>query len=105
MKPQIAVTLIVCGTILLMFPFIYYLAYSSQQAYVLANRTDTRPAAGMLNYNPQPLKAPVQTGIGVLGLVMIVGGAVGGTINWPKGRAREAMVPIDINLTAYGPEE
>ncbi len=105
MKPPIAVSLIICGTLLLVFPFIYYLTYSSQQAYVLANRTDTRPAAGMLNYNPSIGRSGVQTGIGVLGLVMIVAGAVGGSMDWPGNRIRQAKIPIDVNVTAYAPEE
>ncbi len=106
MKPSISVSLIICGTLLLLFPFIYYLTYSSQQAYVLANRTDTRPAPGMLNYNPQPLKSPVQTGVGFFGLIMTLAWAVGGTVPWPKPKGlREAVVPVDINVTTYDPDE
>ena len=104
MRSSFAATLLACGTVLLLLPFLYHLVYYSNQSYVLAHRTDTAPNPDWGSYGP--IFYPAQTAIGILGLTLIAVGFIGGTGVFSKKdkKDKDVRVPLDIVLKAHAPE-
>ena len=77
MRPSFAATLLVCGTILTLFPFGYHLAIHANTSMVLANRPDTTPNADWSSHGPRIL--PLQGAVGITGVIFLTVGFLGGT--------------------------
>ncbi|MFT5466064.1 MAG: hypothetical protein ACI8UO_001162 [Verrucomicrobiales bacterium] len=108
MKSSFAATLLVCGTILLLSPFAYYLVFYSQQSYVLAHRADTTPNQDWQRYGPtfnrETRAGYIQAGVGGLGLAMMITGILGGFGVFERRKRKDeqdARVPLDIILRAH----
>lgn len=106
MRPSFVATMLICGTIMVLFPFIYHLHIHANTSLVLAHRADTTPNADWGSHGP--VIPPLQAAIGMIGFVFLVVGFLGGlidAINTKRGKKeKDVRVPLDIILKAHAPE-
>ena len=98
MKTPIGVALIVCGTALMILPFVYELVFLSQEAYVIAHDPDARPPAGSLVAKAW---ARSQYGIFIGGLAMVLLGVAGTFFVGSKAKKVGPKAKVAVNGAVF----